>query len=305
MEPMLVAPPLQGSVTRSDSADATANPSISIHPFYFIHRVHLLFDPLVIDYSLRPCLPLLDSILSSHSSSYITRRPTLLPRNLHFVRRRYTNTDIMPQDDEQEDRPSHSSNTRVSFEPPRTPPAASPRHIRYNLTVDTDNLAPPQASPKRPSRSDTDVHRDIGMGISPILRRRMTRAQTFKTVEDYDELDAFDATFSARPGWQPGSEPGFDPTKADGGHASMPTLIAPCEISVIDFCHNNVVKQHFENETFIDFLDKPKPKWANCRWININGLSWDVIQAVGNKKNLHKLALEDVLNIRNRTKADW
>ncbi|KAH6893429.1 hypothetical protein B0T10DRAFT_482265 [Thelonectria olida] len=211
----------------------------------------------------------------------------------------------MPQDDEPEGRPSHSSNTRVSFEPPRTPPRASPRHIRYNLTVDTDNLAPPQTSPKRPSRSDTDVHRDMGMGISPILRRRMTRAQTFKTVEDYDELDAFDATFSARPGWHPGSEPGFDPTLADGGHASMPTLVAPCEISVIDFCHTNVVKQHFENESFIDFVEKPKPKWAKCRWININGLSWDVIQAVGNKKNLHKLALEDVLNIRNRTKADW
>ncbi|KAI5457756.1 hypothetical protein BGZ63DRAFT_407821 [Mariannaea sp. PMI_226] len=198
---------------------------------------------------------------------------------------------------------SHSSNTHVSFEPPAEPSRNSPRHIRYNLTVDTDNLSARQHSPKRLNRSDTDARRDPG--LSPNLRRRMTRAQTFKNVEDFNDLDAFDATFSARPGWQPGSEPGFDPTLPDGGHASMPALDAPCEISVIDYSHNHVTKQHFENESFIDFLEKPKPSWAKCRWININGLSWDVIQAVGNKKNLHKLALEDVMNIRNRTKADW
>lgn len=236
----------------------------------------------------------------NHLSSIdqVSQLPSSIPHN------DVTDLDTMPQD-EPEARASHSSNTRVSFEPPAEPPHAVSRHIRYNLTVDTDNLAPLQTSPKHLTRTDSDGRRDVGMGLSPILRRRMTRAQTFKTVEDYDDLDAFDATFSARPGWQPGSEPGFDPQLPDGGHASMPTLLAPCEISVIDFAHTRVEKQHFENDTFIEFLEKPKPKWAKCRWININGLSWDVIQAVGKKKNLHKLALEDVMNIRNRTKADW
>ncbi|KAF7559443.1 hypothetical protein G7046_g4722 [Stylonectria norvegica] len=129
-----------------------------------------------------------------------------------------------------------------------------------------------------------------------------TRAQTFMTVDDYDE---FDTAFSARPGWQPGSEPGYDPMLPDGGHASVPTLSAPCEITVIDFSQDNMVKRHFDNETFVNFIEGPKESWAKCRWININGLSWDVIQAVGNKKGLHKLALEDLMNIRNRTKADW
>ncbi|KFH48438.1 Magnesium transport protein-like protein [Hapsidospora chrysogenum ATCC 11550] len=128
------------------------------------------------------------------------------------------------------------------------------------------------------------------------------RAATFRTIEDFEELDA---AYHERPGWQPGSEPGFDPQLPDGGHASMPALSATCEITVVDFSKDYVEKRHFDNQTFIEYLQRPKDDWARCRWININGLSWDVIQAVGTYKGLHKLALEDVMNIRNRTKADW
>ncbi len=44
---------------------------------------------------------------------------------------------------------------------------------------------------------------------------------------------------------------------------------------------------------------------ATCRWISVNGLSWDVIKLLGNHKNLHRLAIEDLTNQKNRTKADW
>lgn len=180
------------------------------------------------------------------------------------------------------------------------------------LTLDTASLSPPRADPNLLSRSDTQVSAISPSALSPSLRRRRTnvaspgglrpRAATFRTVEDFEELDA---TYNERPGWQPGSEPGFDPQLPDGGHASMPTLSAPCQITVVDFANNHVEKRNFDNQTFIDFLDRPKDEWAKCRWINVNGLSWDVIQALGAKKGLHKLALEDVMNIRNRTKADW
>ncbi|KAM6508141.1 hypothetical protein FALCPG4_018028 [Fusarium falciforme] len=155
-------------------------------------------------------------------------------------------------------------------------------HVHYNPMVDSENLSP--------------------SSFSSILRRRTTSAPTFKTVDNYDE---FDTALSARPGWQPGSEPGYDPMLPDGGHASMPPLSAPCEITIVDISKTNMVKRQFDNESFIEFLEQPRESWARCRWININGLSWDVIQAVGNKKSLHKLALEDMMNIRNRTKADW
>ncbi len=85
----------------------------------------------------------------------------------------------------------------------------------------------------------------------------------------------------------------------------MPTLSAPCEITIVDFSQDNLSIHHFDNETLSAFLERPRPKWAKCRWVNINGLSWDVIQAVGRFKNLHKLAIEDLMNTRNRTKAEW
>ncbi|KAM0361367.1 hypothetical protein ACHAP4_001834 [Fusarium culmorum] len=200
----------------------------------------------------------------------------------------------MQDDIELHSRQSQSSNTNVSDE-------KAEQHVRYNLTLNTQNLSPPPAEPVRPVRSDTEVHREMNFSPS-ILRRRLTRVPTFKTVEDYNE---FETTFGDRPGWQPGSEPGYDPMLPDGGHASMPALHAACEISVIDFAQDNMVKRHFDNASFIAFLDEPKEEWAKCRWINVNGLSWDVIQAIGSKKGLHKLALEDLMQIRNRTKADW
>ncbi|EFQ25238.1 magnesium and cobalt transporter CorA [Colletotrichum graminicola M1.001] len=131
--------------------------------------------------------------------------------------------------------------------------------------------------------------------ISPMRRR----AGTFKPVEDYGDFEM------SRPGWQPGSEPGFDPNKSDGGHASMPTLRADCDISVFDFSQNRMVQHKFGNEGFVDFLRKPQEPWVQSRWINVNGLSWDVIQACGQSYKLHKLSIEDVMNTRNRTKADW
>ena len=176
--------------------------------------------------------------------------------------------------------------------------------IRYNsnLTVNTQLTSPPRADlPPQLSRSDTAIHQNGGMSPG-LLRRRNTRAATFKTIEEFDD---FEGGFSARPGWQPGAEPGFDPRLPNGGHASMPTLSALCQITVVDWSLDRTEKHNFDNNGFIDFLDQPQPSWAKCRWININGLSWDVIGAVGTKKGLHKLALEDVMNLRNRTKCDW
>ncbi|KAK4152646.1 hypothetical protein C8A00DRAFT_34624 [Chaetomidium leptoderma] len=152
----------------------------------------------------------------------------------------------------------------------------------------TDPLNPAFA----PARSDTEA------ALSPGIRRRPTRAGTFRTVDDFQD-------FTVRPGWHPGGEPGVDPTKPDGGHASMPILSAPCKITVVDFSQDRLSIQKLDNETLATFLSRPRPDWVRCRWINVNGLSWDVIQALGRHKNLHKLAIEDIMNTRNRTKAEW
>jgi hypothetical protein len=85
----------------------------------------------------------------------------------------------------------------------------------------------------------------------------------------------------------------------------MPALSAPCQITVVDFSSDRFVIRKFDNATLEPFVKQPQPAWVTCRWINVNGLSWDVIQVLGRYKNLHNLAIEDIMNTRNRTKAEW
>lgn len=126
----------------------------------------------------------------------------------------------------------------------------------------------------------------------------MTRSNTFLTVDEFEE-------FEGQPGWKPGAEPGVDPSKPDGGQETVPTLHAECRITVVDFSQDDLEIHELDNHQLIEFIQKPQPSWVKCRWINVNGLSWDVIQALGQYKDLHRLAIEDIMNTRNRTKADW
>lgn len=66
-----------------------------------------------------------------------------------------------------------------------------------------------------------------------------------------------------------------------------------------------MVQHQLNNGTLEGFLNVPKEDWVVCRWINVNGLSWDVIRLLGNYKRLHRLAIEDLMNTRGRTKVDW
>jgi len=156
--------------------------------------------------------------------------------------------------------------------------------VHYGLNVDVSPV--PQSAPH----------------LSPLspepLRRRNTRANTFRTLEEFED-------FERRPGWRPGAEPGVDPKKPDGGQETVPDLHAECQITVVDFSEQNLIVHEFSNSELIEFVKKPQPSWVKCRWINVNGLSWDIIQALGKYKDLHRLAIEDIMNTRNRTKADW
>ncbi|KAI0183015.1 magnesium and cobalt transporter cora [Xylaria flabelliformis] len=159
-------------------------------------------------------------------------------------------------------------------------------HPRVHYNLDTDVTLAPKSAPQ----------------LSPLsasaLRRRSTRVNTFRTLAEFED-------FESRPGWRPGAEPGIDPTKPDGGQEITPDLHAECQITVVDFSKDDLKVHELDNEELIDFVKQPQPSWVKCRWINVNGLSWDVIQALGEYKNLHRLAIEDTMNTRNRTKVDW
>jgi Mg2+ and Co2+ transporter CorA len=116
-------------------------------------------------------------------------------------------------------------------------------------------------------------------------------------------------------GWQPGQEPGIDTSdpappysrgNAIGGDSpSHEQVSQPCEITVVDYSQDQIQISYLDNGNLEEFLNRPKEDWPIVRWINVNGLSWDVIRLLGNHKNLHSLAIEDLMNTRNRTKADW
>lgn len=199
-------------------------------------------------------------------------------------------------------------NTSVSDTPAVEASASSatpvqPMHrVHYDPAPDTGaGLTPGElfSSPQAITNSETDLPRASARpSVASPIRRRCTRANTFKSIEDFSEFDH-------RDGWHPGAEPGVDPYKTDGGRASLPKLSVPCDITVIDFSQDNLSVSTLSNDDLGPFLKEPQPEWAKCRWINVNGLSWDVIAALGQYKRLHKLSIEDIMNTRNRTKTDW
>ncbi len=194
----------------------------------------------------------------------------------------------------------------------------SPRHIRYAedsagtgarpagppLSIDpllANQEKPPPAAEIPPLSGQGGSSRGPESAVSPTgpsLRRRPTRALTFRNVDDFSD-------YEMRPGWQPGAEPGIDTMKPDGGREMLALMKAPSDITVVDFGETGMNTTRLQNDTLAGFLATPRPSGMTCRWINVNGLSWDVIQILGNYKSLHRLAIEDLINTRNRTKADW
>ncbi|KUJ22553.1 uncharacterized protein LY89DRAFT_575344 [Mollisia scopiformis] len=134
--------------------------------------------------------------------------------------------------------------------------------------------------------------------LPPILRRRQTRTNydsRFRTID----------TTPLRPSWRPGQEPGIDPSKPNGGRSQAPMLHQQCQITVVNYSSDEMVMHEFNNEQFIEFLQKPQESWIKCSWINVTGLSWDVIQSIGKHKRLHKLAIEDLIGGKGLTKTEW
>ncbi|CAO1599551.1 hypothetical protein XANCAGTX0491_003273 [Xanthoria calcicola] len=165
-----------------------------------------------------------------------------------------------------------------------------------------------QTTPIRPTHIDLESqHPDFQHLGSPIhklpsspgesIKQRVHRSSTAKTYQP------------ERRGrlWAPGQEPGIDPTQSHDTYESstVPHLFEECEIKIVDFSLESIEVHTLDNKALADFLDAPRPDWAFCRWISVNGLSWDVIRLLGNDKGLHSLAIEDMMNTHNRTKADW
>ena len=98
--------------------------------------------------------------------------------------------------------------------------------------------------------------------------------------------------------WQPGQEPGISAN-------SLHWPKHDCDITVVNFSPEKIRVYDLDNDNLGEFLQNPKEDWVTCQWINVNGISSDVIQLLARFKNFHRLAIEDMVNNKNRTKADW
>ncbi|KAI1201242.1 hypothetical protein F5X97DRAFT_290859 [Nemania serpens] len=207
---------------------------------------------------------------------------------------------------------SYDSSTTESF-PPAPTTAFDPITSRPSTTDISSAASAPRIVASESSLPHNPVQSDLRVDIPPApksapyipplspglaRRRRNTRTNTFRTIEEFEE-------YETHPGWHPGAEPGIDPKKPDGGQDAAPDLHADCQVTVVDFSQENLEIHELDNSGLIKFVSQPQPSWVKCRWINVNGLSWDVIQALGKYKDLHRLAIEDLMNTRNRTKVDW
>ncbi|KAJ7771826.1 hypothetical protein B0H16DRAFT_1514877 [Mycena metata] len=111
-----------------------------------------------------------------------------------------------------------------------------------------------------------------------------------------------------------GSEPGINPRDEKYGHFS-----AKCTIHVTEYSSEHVSLSTLDNAEFVEWMKLPREKPQDerpslekdgkrtLRWINIGGISWDVLSALALRYDLHSLALEDILHEQghNQSKADY
>lgn len=192
----------------------------------------------------------------------------------------------------------HARSTGADIEAQNSPQLLQPEKPHIQIL---DTTQAPDADPGSQAINRT------GTGMTSRSLRKRGRADTNMP---------YGATEMGRTsGWCPGEEPGIDtndpsPPYSRGStigpdHTNPHKLDQRCEITVVDYSSEDMDMHYLDNDNLEEFLQRPSPESAQVRWINVNGLSWDVIRMLGNEKGLHRLAIEDLINTRNRTKADW
>ncbi|CDO77265.1 hypothetical protein BN946_scf184753.g15 [Trametes cinnabarina] len=107
-----------------------------------------------------------------------------------------------------------------------------------------------------------------------------------------------------------GAEPGVDPRRASAflnyGHIRQQCLIEVNDYSTMRTSFGRMTNAEFIRLLADNNASRREP-WVKVRWINVGGISWDVISALALKYDMHPLALEDVLHQRGhaRSKADY
>lgn len=83
-----------------------------------------------------------------------------------------------------------------------------------------------------------------------------------------------------------GAEPGVDPRRASAD-AEYGGIKQQCVIELVDYSAVRTSFGRMTNREFVEYMNDSKASarepWVKVRWINIGGLSWDVLKALSIK----------------------
>jgi Mg2+ and Co2+ transporter CorA len=159
-----------------------------------------------------------------------------------------------------------------------------------------------QDHPSRDRQGSVASRGTRGSGSLDETGLRFRRVRRADTVTSYQQPAGEQQHTS-----QPGAEPGIDTAaQPETLPPHLSDLVANCEVNITDFSDTGFPQFSKTDNAGLDaLLEKPRPDDMPCRWISVNGLSWDVIKSLGNKYHLHRLAIEDLIHTKTRTKVDW
>ncbi|KAF9483451.1 hypothetical protein BDN70DRAFT_929153 [Pholiota conissans] len=104
-----------------------------------------------------------------------------------------------------------------------------------------------------------------------------------------------------------GAEPGIDPSRP-AVDAVYKHIEEGCDIEIIDYSAVRSRHRSLNNREFVEFMESgEREAWVKVRWINIGGISWDVIKALTLRHGIHPLALEEIFHSHSRgqSKAEY
>lgn len=177
---------------------------------------------------------------------------------------------LTPEPEREEDNAAYSPSTPSS---PTYSPRASHRPLDLFNTTSTSSLtSTPQSSTVRTAKCEH---------LTP---KEKFRASVHKVIAMQRGLSVLTAGSRMRVGAEPGVDPRHASAEAMYGH-----MIRPCRIEIVDYSAVRNTHRVMSNHEFLELMDTnsdgppQKLPWVKVRWINIGGLSWDVIKAVSIK----------------------
>lgn len=88
-------------------------------------------------------------------------------------------------------------------------------------------------------------------------------------------------------------------------------LKTPVSVDLVDYSEDQAEFERFSPDNhhelmrLKDHLSRSRPIWSRVRWINVNGLNWDVIKLLALQYQLHPLAVEDCVHTSARSKSEY